>query len=159
MLCYIVLYLSLHSYFNLLADDIIVTTQTISVSPIDQPESSDATHSFSQVVSPPPPDVINHSDSFHSAPLDVTDDTFPTPPPDVVTQTMVVSSNGQAGGATTTTTIVTEEVVRSHQNPPEVETRTVVISGDGLSKEEFERMISNESVTTSETTVSKTIVS
>ena len=134
-------------------DDVIVTTQTISVSPVDQAGPSDGTDN--SIVTPPPPDVISHSDSINSATPDITDDGFPTPPPDVITQTM--SSSGP--GAITTTTIVTEEIVTSHQNPPEVETHTVVISGDGLTKEEFEKMINNDSITTSESTVSKTIVS
>lgn len=136
-----------------------MTTQTISVSPVNHAEPSDGTDS--SFVTPPPPDVISHSDPVHSATSDVTDDGFPTPPPDVITQTMAMSSSAPTGGTslTTTTTIVTEEVVTSHQNPPEVETQTIVISGDGLTKEEFERMISSDSVTTSETTVSKTIVS
>ena len=40
-----------------------------------------------------------------------------------------------------------------------METHTVVIGGDGTTKEDFERMISRESVTTSETTITKTMVS
>lgn len=135
------------------SDDVIVATQTIAVSPADQAEPSNVTGS--PIVTPPPPDVINHSDSILTTSHDVTDDAFPTPPPDVITQTMAISPTGTSG--TTTTTIVTEEIVQSHQNPPEVETRTVILSGDGISKEDFERMISSESVTTSETTVSKTI--
>ena len=40
-----------------------------------------------------------------------------------------------------------------------METHTVVIGGDGTTKEDFERMISHESITTSETTITKTMVS
>lgn len=96
---------------------------------------SPAETSSNSIITPPPPDVINHSDPSNSAAQDTTDD-FPSPPPDLLTQT---------GGKS------------SH--PPQVETHTVVIGGDGTTKEDFERMISHESVTTSETTITKTMVS
>eukprot|EP00794_Sanderia_malayensis_P004851 gene4851-5488_t len=136
----------------------IVPTQNISVVPAEsQPNTTVAVTS----PNPPPPDVItHHSDpSASAAPLDgnasYASDAFPSPPPDLVTQTTIMSH------PTSPTYVETKEVVvTSKVNPPEVETHTVVINGDHMSKEELERLMSEQGVisSTSETVVTETTV-